>query len=674
MAILCIPKYNIDKFRAALKSKELNIPELMKMSTEDRTAVFANFVGSAARDINLLFEQKLILKNRIQGIKNWASRVGEIGRYDPAKKANMEKAIADFEAKQKERLFNPKETESFLADLVEQKLGARISREEASTIFDLQTKADALRNTFDDTIPPKKRTPEQQKAATTYGASRVVLNKYIESLKSTDLGVREAARKAVYEFKQEWEQGKYRAVGKSAVGILSKISDSAISLLASFDNSFLGRQGLNTLQTHPTIWWKMAKESFVDFYKAVINVDPRDALYADVYSRPNYLNGRYDAAKLIPKTEEQFPVSWPGKVPVVGRIYKGSEYAFNDSAVRARIDLFDLLTEKAEKNGVDMNDVQIKDTGELVSSLTARANIPHSISGATRLVFWAPKMLKANWDVLTMHTFGFGLKTGFARKEAAINLAKIITETGLIMAIANGLRPGSAETNPTSSNFGKIKVGNRTWDYSGGKAAILTLAARGITQKTKSATTGVVSSYSPGFGSNTFKDAIENFIEGKTTPAISAFIKWAGQSDYQNKKPTPGSLLLGAFTPILVQNILQSKDESALSATLGIVLDGLGLNSNLMTTGEDWNQSTAKEMLQFKATAGGNVFNEANSKYNQQVSDWLDSVKKDPQFSILAEEDKQKVITKKKGEIKQGIFSQYGFKYKAVPTPKLPKF
>ena len=673
MAILCIPKYNIDKFKAALKSKQLNIADLMRMTTEERTAIFTDLVGSAAKDVNLLFEQKLILKNRIQGIKNWASKVGEIGRYDPAKKATIDKAIADFEAKQQERLFNPKETESFLADLVEQKLGTRITREEAQNIFDLQTKSDAL-DVYDKTIPPKLRTPEQQKAAMTYGASKVVLNKYIESLKSNDLKIVEAGKKAIYEFKQEWAQGKYMAVGKAITGILSKISDTSISLLASFDNSFLGRQGLNTLNTHPGIWWKMAKESFVDFYKAARDIDPRDALYADVYSRPNYRNGRYETAKLIPKTEEQFPSAWPGRIPYVGRIYKGSEYAFNDSAVRARIDLFDLLSEKAEKNGVVMDNVQIKDTGELVASLTARANIPHEISGATRLVFWAPKMLVANWNVLTAHTLGFGLKTGFARKEAAINLAKIITETGLIMAIANGLKPGSAETNPDSSNFGKIKVGNRTWDYSGGKAAIVTLAARGITQKTKSATTGVITPYSPGYGSNTFKTAIESFVEGKLTPALSAFIKWAGQSDYQNKKPSLKSLFYGAYTPISIQNILQSKDESALSATLGVILDGLGLSSNLMTTGVDWNQSTSKEMLQFKATVGGGVFNEANDKYNQQVSDWQESVKKDPQFQILAEPDKQKVITKKKEEIKQGILKQYGFKYQAPPAVKLPKF
>jgi hypothetical protein len=62
----------------------------MKMSTEARTALFEKFAGDNAKTMNTLFEEKLILQRKYQGIRNWINKVGEMGRYDPAKKAKLE--------------------------------------------------------------------------------------------------------------------------------------------------------------------------------------------------------------------------------------------------------------------------------------------------------------------------------------------------------------------------------------------------------------------------------------------------------------------------------------------------------------------------------------------------------------------------------------------------------
>ena len=48
-------------------------------------------------------------------------------------------------------------------------------------------------------------------------------------------------------------------------------------------------------------------------------------------------------------------------------------------------------------------------------------------------------MMKSNWDTLTAHSFGTGLKTSFARKEAAKNSLKIIVELTLVLALAKAL-------------------------------------------------------------------------------------------------------------------------------------------------------------------------------------------------------------------------------------------
>jgi len=243
------------------------------------------------------------------------------------------------------------------------------------------------------------------------------------------------------------------------------------------------------------------------------------------------------------------------------------------------------------------------------------------------------------------------------------------------MMIANALKPGSAETDPRSSNFGKIKIGNTTFDYTGGAASLVVLASRIITNTRKSATTGIKTQLGSAYGQTSRFDVFLNFLEGKTTPPVSAIISWMKGKTIIGQKPTIGGTIYGAFTPISIQNAIKLKDDSSVEAVLGVILDGLGINANTYQAGVvDWGQSTGVELQQFHQKVGDAKFKEANDLFNKQVSDWFNSVKMNPRFSALSDEDKQKVITKKKEEIKDKIFRQYGFHYKPAPIKKLPSF
>ncbi len=670
MAFICIPKNKIDAFKSALKNKELDIATLVKLSTEERTALFEKFAGENAKAMNTLFEEKLILKNRLQGLKNWASKTGEIGRYDPAKKAKIEALLSEFRAKQQERIFSPKENEAFLADLAEETLGTRITKEEAKNVFDLTIKADGLRRNFDEMTGKWKS--EQNRLD--YGASKVVLEKYTQSLKDGDLSVKDLIKKTLQETKQMWSENAPKAIASLLLKTLKTISDNSISLVATMDNSFIGRQGLKTLMTHPTVWWDGAKNSFTDIYKTLGGKNARDALMADIYSKPNFINDRYELAKLIPRTEEQFPTSLPERIPVIGRLFTASEHAFTGSAVRMRTGLFDLLSDMAERNGVDMSDkYQIQSLGKMINSLTARGQWGQRGEPAVvRLVFWAPRMIKGNIDILTAHV-GQDLSS-FARKQAAINLVKIAGETALIMTIANAIKPGSAETDPRSSNFGKIKVGNTTFDITGGMASLVVLASRVITNSTKSTTTGIVRELGSGYAETSRMDVLINFLESKTTPPVSAIVSWLKGADITGKTPTIGKIISSAFTPISIQNAIQLKDDASVQAVLGVILDGLGINANTYQPTTDWGQNAGAELQQFRQKVGDAKFKAANDKFNRQFSAWITGVVKDPKFQDLSEDDKQKVVTSKKSAIKDQILKQYGFKYKTSPKKTLPKF
>lgn len=663
----CLIPTKVKEFQKALKGKDIKIEELLNMTSEERTALLEKYAGSSAKEVNLLFEEKLVLKNRMLGIKNWASKVGEIGRYDPAKKAKIEELISEYRAKQQERIFSPKENEAFLSDLAEETLGTRITREEAKSVFDLTSKMEELKKGFDG-----KWTSEKERLD--YGASKVILENYVSNLKS-NLSIWEALKARGYEFKATFKENAPKAIGDLLLDIAKTITENSISLVATLDNSFIGRQGLKTLMTHPTIWWNGAKNSFVDIAKTLGGKKMKDALMADIYSRPNYINGNYDLAKLIPKTEEQYPTTLPERVPVVGRILKASETAFTGSAIRMRTGLYDLISGIAEKQGVKMDKVQIQDLGRMVNSLTARAQLGRiGESPIVKLVLWAPRMLKANWDVLTVHTGGYGLETAFIRKQAAMNLAKIVGTTAMILMIAKSIKSDSVETDSRSSNFGKIKVGDTRFDITGGAASLVVLASRLLTNSTKTSG-GVISQFGSGIGQTSRWDTFLNFLEGKTTPPTGMVIDWMKGENFQGEKPTLGTSLYSTFTPIILQNAISLKDDNSVAAVLGVILDGLGINANTYKASQtNWNLNPGKELQAFQKKVGEAKFKEANDVFNKEVSQWLNGLGPNLKFQKLSEEDKSKVITNKKSEIKDKIFKKYGFIYKQEKSKPLPKF
>ena len=66
-------------------------------------------------------------------------------------------------------------------------------------------------------------------------------------------------------------------------------------------------------------------------------------------------------------------------------------------------------------------------------------------------------------------------------------------------------------------------------------------------------------------------------------------------------------------------------------------------------------------MKEFKAEVGEAKFKQANDKYNQEYAKWFRNEVKSDSYKKLSDEDKSKAITKKKTEIKESVFSQYGF-------------
>lgn len=87
----------------------------------------------------------------------------------------------------------------------------------------------------------------------------------------------------------------------------------------------------------------------------------------------------------------------------------------------------------------------------------------------------------------------------------------------------------------------------------------------------------------------------------------------------------------------------------------------------------DWNKSSSKVLDQFKQRVGEKKFEDAKAKYGKELLRELTATLKNPIYKKLSDEDKLKVINGKDTDAMEMVFRQYGFKYRTLPTVRLPK-
>lgn len=537
----CLPKFAADAFKEKLKDGSINPQKLAEMTSEERRAFFTDFLGEEnAKQVNSLFESKLLLKSQQRGIINWAKTVSSI-------KPEIQRDILSRVNKMTE-ILQPKTEKAFLEDLVAHKLGATVTMEEAGIIAELAKK-----------ITDAKIAMDKGGDRMVYGRAKVAFYNYVNDLKS---GIKRPL---------------------TVSGVVSEVAGTAKSLKASFDNSAIFRQGWKALWTHPVLWFKNALSSFTYLWNTLGKKKVMDELNADIVSRPTF--DLMKKAKLAVGTvEEAFPSHLPEKVPLLGRVYTASENAFTGFVYKTRADIFDKYLEIAKESGVDMTErAELEAVGRMVNSLTGRGDLGKMEPAANMLnnVFFSPRFLKSHIDVLTAHQFQKDV-TPFVRKQAAINLIKIIAGTAAILGIANAIMPGSVETDPRSSDFGKVKIGHTRFDLSGGMASVITLAVRMFMGSTKSSTTHKITKLDTGkFGAQTRLDMVYSFFENKLSPAGSIIKDILKGKDFSGKKITTLGELNNLLTPLPITNYIELKnDPNSANVLLAMLADMVGIGTN----------------------------------------------------------------------------------------------
>jgi hypothetical protein len=639
MPNVCLPKPAVQAFKQALKAGKVKPERLANMSSEERHKFFSDLVGQGdAKTVNSLFESKLLLKNQQRGFLTWAKSVAGV---NPEVKRDLISRIEKLD-----HVLSPAEEKGFLKDLASTKLGIDMTAPEAKQIATMSARLQELES---------KRRPDgtflSEDDRLAYGRAKVDMGGYIS-------GLQNSANKL--------------SIGQQAMRpgeAISKFAGLSKSIKASLDNSAIFRQGWKTIWTNPLTWQKNARQSFHDIYKQGFKKeDVMREVNADIVSRPNF--DKYTKMKLaIGNVEEEFPSMLPEKIPLLGRAYKASESAYTAFLYRQRADIADHLLHVAEQSGVDITDkAQLQSIGKLINSLTGRGDVGRfegKAAGTLNNVFFSIRFLKSNVDTLTAHQLQKDV-TPFVRKQAAINLVKIVAGSAAILATADALLPGSVEKDPTSTDFGKIRVGDTRFDVTGGQSALVVLAMQLLRQQKKSATTGVVTKFDGSYGAPTGQDQIVNFFTNKFSPAASVVKDIIKQQDFNGNKPTIAGEAKNLFVPLpIATNRDAANDPHAAHPLLVSIADGLGISSSTYGQTKRSTEKLNATQQGFKDKIGDAKFKAANDAYGRQYDAWLADHK--AELQTLDDSEKQSIITSAKTKIQNNIYKQYDY------TPKSNK-
>lgn len=380
--------------------------------------------------------------------------------------------------------------------------------------------------------------------------------------------------------------------GPEKESILRKGLDASRSLLTTFDVSAPFRQGLGLV--HKKAFWT----SLDDMFKSYGSEKAYNAVQQSIIDHPSgYFKSGIDGGKsvaekaglsltdLIKEPEELFRSRWADVIPGV----KNSNRAYVAFLNKLRADTFANLMDDAKKAGkfnekagspkfgvnVENNEVIQKQLAQFINNATGRGSLGVMEKNSKILsdIFFAPKLMASR-----IHTYTQVLNPKFytqidpmVRKEA-IKSILAITGTGTMLGQVSKLIPGvEVNSDPSNSDFGKIKTGQTRMDPYGGYQQYAVGAYRMITGKSTSSVSGRITDLTAGrFGQRNRGDVFSDFFTNKLAPVPSFVWSWMQGREFDGTPFDAKKAILQRTVPIVLQDLHKLYEEDPKLLPLGI--------------------------------------------------------------------------------------------------------
>jgi len=376
------------------------------------------------------------------------------------------------------------------------------------------------------------------------------------------------------------------------------------AIMASTDLSAVRRQGGLIFMAHPIL----AMKAMPDMLRAARSDRAYFDLMQDIRERPNaplYASSKLGLtdvrAPKLSQLEEQYMSRWADMIPIVSHSQRAYVYYLN----RLRADTFDMMAKTLSRKGA-VTPEQANVLSHFINVFTGRGMLPDQAAGAIAAVnnaFFAPRYVLSRFQALTGAPLRYSLRQAGLRdpvtKAIAGEYARTLIGYGLTIGLINAAASpyASVSLDPTSTDFGKVKIGNTRVDILSGIGQTIVLLGRLGYGKSTSPTGEVKYLHGPlhrltdptigsvlaQFGRSKLAPipaTIWNATEGERvttqptdlTQEITGFTKRTGEWEY------PGG---GLFTPLVIGDIYAAlKEHDVPTATAVSLLAILGDNVN----------------------------------------------------------------------------------------------
>jgi hypothetical protein len=468
------------------------------------------------------------------------------------------------------------------------------------------------------------------------------------------------------------------------------------SLQASADLSFPLRQGLVLGARHPVI----SAKGFAKGARTFTSEKQYEKFLEKIHADPDFneaMESGLDITELAPSErlqegvrEEQFPsalVERPVKVKgrnvnVPGRIVRASGRAFTATADYNRLYAFKKQKELAAKAGVEWDDRLRQDMAKFINTASGRGDLgsAQKFGPAANALFFSPKLAKSRIDLL--NPVWYAKLHPRARREAARSMVNLgIAVTGLAAAATE--LGAQFETDPRSSQFAKIKVGDTRFDALGGLGQWMTFYARegpaigdAIGLPMEGGTVNAQGEFVPfgtAPGQSTAWDTLLRFGRSKAAPPVGLAADILDHQDFVGNPVTAKSELYRMSVPLVVQDTidLYGNDKNVPYALLGygIAATGVGMQTykNQTPTQKQVTESKAKyqewhdqaTQVWHKSGGTGNLPAEVVRAKRNQIHVTNARVALKDQLGVSKLSDKQELAVMVGVLAEQPQFSQY---------------
>ncbi len=331
----------------------------------------------------------------------------------------------------------------------------------------------------------------------------------------------------------------------------------------------------------------LTAKNFVDQLRFFASDDAYRLSGEEIGSRPNYELMKQakldltDTGPVVSQREEQFMASLAEKIPGVGRVVKATGRAYTGFLNKMRADVFDQMVNSYRETGGELTPEYLKSVGEFINTATGRGTLGslervmpvlgQGLFSARKLVATA-QTLNPVWYV-KLHPA--------VRKEALKTMLAFIAGAATITGLADLIPGVDVGKDPTSADFGKIKIGNTRFNLFGPYQQIVVLFSRLWTGYATSSTTGkklMLGDESNPYAPNRL-DLITRFFEAKEHPTLSFIVGLIrGENNIGQKFDIPQETLQ-RFVPMVLQDAYELYKEHGAVGLLATIPAILGIGT-----------------------------------------------------------------------------------------------